>query len=662
MTLTTILVLSVLLALLILLLVFVPQLAEAIGRFFTSVSRAYDRGKKSLENMENGFARNTPRKKKRLILILLLVFELTVVLLSAIFSPDKTEWAYSILSGTPVGGVVNTFFNPNGFSLELNLWSWMLSGMSFLLVTFTAMATEKAMNSKPLAFVHSLVFTYFTSTLNRLFVKYAVGNLFAYSVEGMDQLYPALRIFPVLGLLLLFLCAAIGLVSTLRAFFEHAKKLLLSLVAAAVFVGLLLALKLTLDVGRAQHTAAFTSMLEFLKRQAYELPNDKSFKAQMIVTGTMTVLYDLGVVFLKNTKDTAKKAVRRAKEEEILEAAKAAKIYLAEGPESLERFLKDNPDVCEKYRKLRKKKKDWQLDFEARLILLEREMEEAEERRPEEGAEAAAIKRNAATPEGAAWLRKMIASDVRDNHISRRQKKLVSMDPKEIRKKYIPDVGTLDSLDREFRTSRFAFIRLNHRVARNGYTLFSLSIGILFQVLVFLALRLTWWLNKSAFRFTAGAAAAVALVGAFYLVFTLVAALFCRKVKVRDTFLSMVLLLPAVWFAYMLSATATDWVRGGGILPSLAASIFCGVLIGKLTGIIYLRRIFSNMDFARFCSLRQLYVDGVNRISDKYVSTTKEIKSMMIRKKKFDLMIACEARYDELRAYLTASERGGYPA
>ena len=630
-----------------------PQFIGVIWGGSSLLSKAWARGEERFQAGQARISASIPMQKKRTAFYILLGVEAAVVLLSAVFSSDRAEWAYSILSCTPVGGILNFFYNPNDFSLALNLEGWVLSGLNFLLLTVAAAETEKLTSSKLLTLVHSILFTFFIGAVCQLFVKYVVSNLLLFSSYGMEHFYPALRIFPLLVRLALYAVGVCCLVLMVRTFIEDVKTLLFVLIAAAVLLVILLLLKLTLAVGHAENTEAFSAFTRFAYRVFFELPKENSILAQGIVTVLLTVLYNVGVVFAKNSKSSLQRYRASEQEDRLIEAARAAKAEASGNPLLRAAFRKKHPEVYEQYQTLRETKTDEELIAQAEAILQRRQAQREEENAASEEDDASGqILRDPAEPEEAERLRRLIADDVGQKLVSGRQKKLATMPAEKLCKKYVSDVRTLESLDQGFRADAFASKRLNFRVDRYGYTFFSFLVGFVVFLILFLGMRLMWRFNDSALRAAAEGISFAALVGAFYTAFTALAGLLSKSKKIRDTWLSLALLLPAVWFAFMLRNSAAEALGRGSVFTALLAAILCGVLVGRLVGIIYLRRLFSGSRLVRKLALMQLYMDGSAQPDDELAVTRKDKKAVKDRNRSFDLMVAVEARYDELRAYL----------
>ena len=120
----------------------------------------YQRFEKKLYAFEDRFTEKFDAAKRKRFFQICMVLEALIIVMVFALSQDRAALAFGVLAATPTGGVLTFFYNPGDFYIGTTVSTWLLSGISFLLVALVVREIEKVENNKILKMVHIILFTF----------------------------------------------------------------------------------------------------------------------------------------------------------------------------------------------------------------------------------------------------------------------------------------------------------------------------------------------------------------------------------------------------------------------------------------------------------------------------------------------------------------------
>lgn len=543
------------------------------------------------------------KSERKRFLQLLLIGEIVIIPVTLLLAGDKAQWAYSILSATPVGGILNFFYNPGEFAVGTNLLSWLLSGLQFLMITAVVREVNAVESSKWLQLLHSMLFTFSSGALVALLVNYAVSPLLQRTQTAFETYPLVLKLIPLLLQIGFSLVGLLFFIISVRAFLDNVKILLVVLAFELLVISILNPLYLFLVSGAGEHTELLSRLVYGLNYFVFELPAQRSFWAQLAMTVILTAVYNVGILVFGNVRGMVKEAVEDYKEQE-------------------------RKEELEKEEKKRKKKVRYT------------------EPVPD------AVSRTESTGSGTEdMLFSVLQRDAKERYFTGKQRKLYKMSVRKLCKTYGLTPGLLHRMREDLVPSDFAKKRVNYvpdyEAAKTFLT--RVEVAVLFPFIAFLLVGRFQYVS---FLYMIGKGTAYfAMAGFWYLVFGGIGRLFRkdRKARLSDSWIAVVIWVISAAFSFMTGGPAFTWLCQAMWYWSILAAAFASAALYGILELYFIRRHLLGLTVVRNCGISELYkqfekeMNGVAPAAVKY----------KLGKQWGSAVIGCCARYDELTEYLT---------
>lgn len=612
-------------------------------KFAAIVSAPYTRARDLLYSGVDRLSERAAKDKRRLWLRILLIVEILFILITFLLAGDKTEWAYTILANTPAGGVLNFFYNPNDFAVGTNLSAWLLSGTSFLMTAVVIRESEKLNQSKLFQLVHGIMFSLLAGAVCAFLVNH-VFSAFLALVNSMLASFPlVLKLIPLALKLIYYLIGTVFLMITIRSFLDNMKALAAVLLMVVVMIVLLLLSDALLRSAGTAHMGAFYAIANGFLNFVTEFPKQHSFLAQAILTVFFTVMHNAGLVLTENVSGAVKSLRTSSREDDIIEAARLDSRLQSMSPVMRAAYKTSHPDEFENYEQQLGRFGSEELHRQAEQIAQQRDARKQKKVRAYDPAQQAKT-----LPE----MRQLLKGDANRKLLSTRQMQYWNMPVNMFCDQFVPNLPLLDVFDQRFQNSAFWKSRLVSDINSDNFMVVSAMFGLMVSAIATLLL-IVQRLAMSQNALISGIAFLTAL-GFWYPVFYGIARLFWRSKEKRlsDSVLGSIMLIPALWFSYMVSAALGRSMLTGTTLWVFAALILIWILFWLIAEQKPVRQLLLRIPYFHRLALKSAYSSASESAADELAATAAEKQAVAARKDAFDRMLVCFGRYDECYAYL----------
>lgn len=572
----------------------------------------YKKLMQALFALEDRVSDKAQENRRRVFFRLCLIAELIFTVLAFIFSKDRAQLAFSILSATPTGGVLTFFYDPNGFYVGSTASLWLLSGISFILISVLSREIEKVETIKAVRFIHIISMTFVAGIICNTVVVYGIEQ-YAVFMDWALQAFPVyIRLLAYLLRILYYAAGLVMLGMAVQAFVDTLKAMGVIFAIEAVFVVVATLTSIFIQAGFLQHAEALQAIMNGINYVVFELPKQNAFWAQMILTVVFNLLYSYGLTVVEAISTPLTPEEKERFEEErrrkhimrdyysVADIAKKSKLGMLI-------FKKSQPEEYEKYLQVIAKYGSFEelarLADEVRRLEEEEKAERAAARQSEHPEESSEV----AVPEDVSVVRQELQEDIAARIPTGYAQKLARMPVKRLCGRFHPDSAFLDRMDTVVMGSKFLKYRSMPLEGKTLYSDLVMSYCIIFGCLCFLLMWAAVMTHNEILLSIQAGLVYIALAAALWYPFFYVIGVPLSFLKISWSVPAVLAGVLSVWFSFMLSGFFIDLASGSMLIMPILVSVVNGILAIVVTGTDFARRTLTKFRFFQKRERRRIY-------------------------------------------------------